>query len=266
MSRSLIPFSLGWLESLIILLFMGGILGVFWKMKNSSPETQANTTTSISAKDSTNTSQELAASDVITDTIALTGSNTRDINSAPVSDGLSSLEEVNAKTANINTREVQTGTSRGDIENIIATEDENGNLVVNTHSATTAAAEKQKAEEAASLDNLLTDASTEKTPNKNKPSNVRAMPKAPSKPATTTNTRQMSPTSTSGSHHLIAGSSKTLADAQKQADNLKAQGLNATVLPANAGVYRISVFHSSDRKKVEEYKAKKGLMSAWIFE
>lgn len=74
----------------------------------------------------------------------------------------------------------------------------------------------------------------------------------------------VSPTN-AADYHLIAASADSWKKAGVFKENLKKQGFNAEILhTAGTSVYRVSIFKSGDRKKVEEMKAKTKVAGTWI--
>jgi len=104
---------------------------------------------------------------------------------------------------------------------------------------------------------------------KNVPQTPKAEIKTTPAPVVASNKREIAPAPTTttkvAEYHLIAASADSWKKAGVFKENLKKQGLQAEILHApNTNVYRVSIFKSADRKKVEEMKAKTKVTGTWI--
>jgi cell division protein FtsN len=94
--------------------------------------------------------------------------------------------------------------------------------------------------------------------------------KAAATPVVVSNKREIAPAplvtaAKTADYHLIAASFDSWKKAGVLKESLKKQGVQAEILhKPNTTEYRVSIFKSADKKKVEEMKAKSKVSGTWI--
>lgn len=262
------PFNLNWKEMLLIAAFLiGGVAIVSTFNSSKGTTTQVVTSDStmiksenigIAATDNTlreeeNPNKEDAAN---SQTITSTANQTTPITTSSVESPLSGM-----KSSKISTTSPASGTNttineKKQVENVASTK-------TATSTSSTPTSTKINSTNKAATPPIKSSVVSTKAESRSvaplvtvTPSVVKSLQATP-KNVETTSSATPTKVTASGNFYLVAASRNTFEEAQASFDNLKNQGYNPLLLSPikSKGInnYRIAIFRSNDRKKVEDF-------------